>query len=285
MPAVSQNFPAERIIGADILQRLPRRAHDSHKGDFGSVGVLGGAAGMLGAVLLASRAALHLGAGRVYASCIDGGIAIDLSQAEIMSAAPAALLAKRLSVLAVGPGMGRSAAAIGWLDAALRAPTPLVLDADALTLLAESPALRQLSQQRVAPTLLTPHPGEAARLLGGDAASIQRDRLGAAQRIAREYRAALVLKGAHSVCVAPDGDWRVNPTGNPGLASAGMGDVLTGMLAALLAQGVPGFEALQLATYLHGAAADALVANGTGPVGLTASEVLLEARRVLNRRA
>jgi NAD(P)H-hydrate repair Nnr-like enzyme with NAD(P)H-hydrate dehydratase domain len=121
--------------------------------------------------------------------------------------------------------------------------------------------------------------------LNCDSAAIQRDRPAAAQQLARHYQAWVVLKGAGSICAAPDGSWRINPTGNPGMSSAGMGDVLSGMLAALLAQGMAPFEALQLAVYLHGAAADALVARGVGPVGLTAGEVLREARALLNQTA
>ena len=163
-------------------------------------------------------------------------------------------------------------------------PVILVLDADALNLLAESPSLKELAQNRTRPTLLTPHPGEAARLLGCDTRTLQRDRPAAALQLVEKYCAWVVLKGAGSICATPDKEWRINATGNPGLSSAGMGDVLAGMLAALLAQGLAPFVALQLAVYLHGAAADSLLEQGMGPVGLTASEVTLEARRLLNQR-
>lgn len=186
-------------------------------------------------------------------------------------------------VLAVGPGLGRSEQAKHWLSAALQSSVTLVVDADALNLLAESSHLKNLMQLRASPTVLTPHPGEAARLLGCDARTLQLDRPAAALKLVEQYHAWVVLKGAGSICAAPDGAWRVNPTGNPGLSSAGMGDVLTGMVAALLAQGATPFAALQLAVYLHGAAADSLLAQGLGPVGLTASEVLIEARRLFNQ--
>jgi hydroxyethylthiazole kinase-like uncharacterized protein yjeF len=139
-----------------------------------------------------------------------------------------------------------------------------------------------LAAGRKAATLLTPHPGEAARLLGTDTRAIQADRLGAALELARRFKADVVLKGAGSVCAAADGGWAINTTGNPGLASAGTGDVLAGIAGALLCQGLDGTRALRYAVCLHGAAADALVARGVGPVGLTASELLPEARRLLN---
>lgn len=281
----TERFPDNRLIRKNILDKLPARAHDSHKGDFGSVGILGGAPGMTGAVLLAARAALHLGAGKVYAASLGSNVTIDFMQPEIMLLGPSQLLDTALTVLAAGPGLGRSERAGQLLEIALQSLAALVLDADALNLLAESPSLKKRVQNRTRPTLLTPHPGEAARLLGCDTGTIQRDRPAAALQLVEEYRAWVVLKGAGSICAAPGKEWRINATGNPGLSSAGMGDVLTGMVAALLAQGMAPFAALQLAVYLHGAAADALMQSGIGPVGLSASEVMLEARRLLNQRA
>lgn len=280
----ANRFQNDKLIKKNILGNLPPRTRDSHKGDFGSVGILGGAPGMSGAVLLAARAALHLGAGKVYAASLCRSITLDFMQPEIMLLSPAKLLDAPLTVLAVGPGLGRSEQAGQLLQIALQSPAILILDADALNLLAESPSLKELAQKRNLPTLLTPHPGEAARLLGSDTRTIQRDRPAAALQLVEKYRAWVVLKGADSICAAPDKEWSVNATGNPGLSSAGMGDVLTGMLAAVLAQGVAPFAALQLAVYLHGAAADNLLQQGMGPVGLTASEVTLEARRLLNQR-
>jgi hydroxyethylthiazole kinase-like uncharacterized protein yjeF len=133
-----------------------------------------------------------------------------------------------------------------------------------------------------APTFITPHPAEAARLLGCTTADIQADRLAAAQELAQRFHSNVVLKGCGSIIVTPEGRWFINTTGNPGLATAGSGDVLTGMLAALLAQGWPALEAMLCAVHLHGAAADACVAGGRGPVGLTAGEIIAPARRILN---
>jgi len=161
---------------------------------------------------------------------------------------------------------------------------PALFDADALNAIAFDEGLqRSLREARKGETILTPHPAEAARLLGTQTARVQEDRLAAAQEIARRFRAHVVLKGAGSICAAPDGSWSVNGTGNPGLATAGSGDVLAGIIGALLAQGLEAWRALQYGVCVHGAAADAGVACGAGPVGLTASEIAREARAVLNR--
>lgn len=257
----------------------PRRKN-THKGDHGAVAVIGGARGMTGAALLAGRAALALGAGRVYVGLAEP-VAVDFLQPELMLRSPENALSPA-SVVAIGPGLGRSLAAHDPLLAALDADKPLILDADALNLVAESPLLRRRLSERRAATLLTPHPGEAARLLETDSQTIQSDRLAAAKTIARRFRAHVVLKGCGSIIVTPDGEWFINTSGNAGLASAGSGDVLTGMLAALLAQGWPPLPALQAAVHLHGLAAERLAAEGTGPVGLTASELIPTARRLLN---
>ena len=161
---------------------------------------------------------------------------------------------------------------------------PLVLDADALNLLAQEPILRRAIARRTVPTVLTPHPAEAARMLGVTPNEVQANRIGFALLLAGRLRCEVVLKGVGSVCASPDGRWSINTTGNPGLASAGQGDVLTGMVAALIAQGSSAADALRAAVHLHGAAADSLVAEGIGPAGLTASEVIDRARAILNQR-
>jgi hydroxyethylthiazole kinase-like uncharacterized protein yjeF len=170
------------------------------------------------------------------------------------------------------------------LEAALELPLPLVLDADALNLTAASAALARKLRARAAPSLLTPHPAEAARLLAVTTSQVQDDRVGAALKLAATLNSLVVLKGAGSICAAPDGSWRINTSGNPGMASAGMGDVLTGMIAALLSQGAAPQAALLAGVYLHGAAADHAVAGGAGPAGLTASETIEAARALLNQR-
>lgn len=263
----------------------PPRRRNSHKGSNGSIGILGGDTAMVGAALLAARAALLIGAGRVYAGLLaDHAPAVDPAQPELMLRDDKTLLdLDHLTALVVGPGLGRSGHAEAALTRALLCPAPLLLDADALVLLAESPALRQaLAERQSDNTLLTPHPGEAAALLACRVGEVQTDRVTNALRIAQEYQAMTLLKGAGTVIALPDGQWFINASGNPGLGSAGMGDTLAGIIGGLAAQGMGLEQAALLGTYLHGAAADALVAEGSGPFGLTASEVALTARKLLN---
>ncbi|WP_459950938.1 NAD(P)H-hydrate dehydratase [Denitratisoma sp. agr-D3] len=260
---------------------LPQRRRNSHKGSYGSVGIVGGAAGMAGAALLAGTAALKLGAGRVYVGMLER-LALSDRQPELMLR-PAREAIELATALAVGPGLGGSAEAVELLRLAIAANKPLLLDADGLNLLAAHPAWHRPLAQRRAPTLLTPHPLEAARLLAQNVAAVQADRVAATRLLARRFQAHVVLKGAGSVIAHPDGRWAVNASGNPGLASAGSGDVLSGMAAALLAQGVPGGEALALAVHLHGLAADRCVADGQGSLGLTASELPDAARAQINQ--
>jgi hydroxyethylthiazole kinase-like uncharacterized protein yjeF len=184
--------------------------------------------------------------------------------------------------LVIGPGMGDSVDAIRLVVKALDSDSPLVLDADALNLIGASPDLQARLAQRSAPSVLTPHPLEAARMLGMTASSVQADRLEAARDLASRMNAIVILKGSGTVIARPDGDVAINPTGNAGLATAGSGDVLAGICGALLAQGWPGWEAAAASTWLHGAAADALVEEGIGPIGLTAGELPAAVRKVLN---
>ena len=278
--------PHGRLIGGEIVAAaFNPRPRNSHKGNYGSVGIVGGDLGMAGAALLAGRAALKLGAGRVYAGLLARGAPpFDAEQPELMlRSADEVLKLEHLSCLAVGPGMGQLPDAAFYLDWALESSLPLVLDADALNLAAADAPMAAKLGSRKARTVLTPHPAEAARLLGTSTREVQDDRVSAATALAAKLNSLVVLKGAGSICAAPDGTWHVNTTGNPGMASAGMGDVLTGMIAALLAQGVEAGTALLAAVHLHGAAADELVGRGIGPVGLTASEVIDAARALANR--
>jgi len=209
---------------------------------------------------------------------------IDYAQPELMLRKPKALFERGLvSALVAGPGMGRADAAKKMLRAALEASVPLVLDADALNLIAASRSLAARLAKRAAPTLMTPHPAEAARLLGEETKQVQADRVASARMIAQRSHSYVVLKGNGSVVAAPDGRFWINTSGNPGMASAGMGDALSGMIAALIAQGAEPLQALLAGVHLHGAAADELVAAGTGPTGITASEVIDSARTLLNR--
>jgi hydroxyethylthiazole kinase-like uncharacterized protein yjeF len=266
---------------------LTPRARNSHKGSFGTAGVVGGAPGMLGAALLAARAALHLGAGRVRLGLLDERAPpFDAGQPELMLAPAGEVIAGEASALACGPGLGRSDDARRLLDAACARELPLLLDADALNLLAADNEAQARLAARRAPTLVTPHPAEAARLLACSVAEVQADRLASASAIAVRLRAWVALKGCGTVIAGPDGEAGgtfINTSGNPGLATAGSGDVLSGLAVALLAQGWPARDALLAAVHVHGAAADALAAQGCGPVGLTAGELCGAARCVFNR--
>ena len=277
-----------RLTWSGMAKSLPavlrRDRQDVHKGTFGTLGIAGGARGMVGAVLLAGRGALACGPGKVQVGFLaDDAPAVDSGAPELMLRAGAAAL-EGADALVVGPGLGRTDAARDLLRAALCRSVPLVLDADALNLGAADAALRDAIAARTAATLLTPHPAEAARLLGLHTDDVQRDRLGTALELAQRFHAHVVVKGAGSVLAHPGGDFAINASGNPALASGGTGDVLAGMLGALLAQGIEARDALRIAVCAHGAAADALVAQGIGPIGLRASELAPAVRDLLNAR-
>jgi hydroxyethylthiazole kinase-like uncharacterized protein yjeF len=298
---MSKRIPV--ISQKQVSAFLKPRPRDSHKGQFGTVLVIGGASGMLGAALLAARAALKLGAGCVHVGLLaEDAPLVDMVQPELMLHKAAELLRPHThphpnlpperegtnvrsmfnSVLAIGCGMGASIAAQKLLHDALRLDSALVLDADALNLLARHPDLQDDLRTRKAATVITPHPGEAARLLGMTTAEVQAARTEAAQQLAEKLHCSVALKGADSVCVTRDGKTYLNQTGNPGMSAPGMGDVLTGMIAAFIAQGLDAEQALLLAVHLHGAAGDALAKKGVG-VGMTATELTEWARWLINQ--
>ena len=237
---------------------------------------------MTGAALLAGRAALKLGAGRVYVGLLDESIAIDFQNVELMLRHPDDAFGQDLDAIVVGPGLGQGERAETLVGAALASDLPCVVDADALNLISENEDLRHACARRSADTILTPHPAEAARLLALNTADVQIDRVKAARILAENLKAHVVLKGAGSILAARDGHWFINASGNAGMASAGMGDVLAGILGALLAQRYSGETALVLGVHLHGLAADQLVQAGIGPVGITANETIDAARRCWN---
>jgi len=267
----------------DFAGRLKPRRRNSHKGSFGGVGIVGGGKSMSGATLLAGRTALKLGAGRVYLGLLDpDGPSVDLVQPELMIRRIDTLFQADLQALVCGPGLGTAGSAADCVEQALKCPLPLVLDADALNILASDGRLEGNLYNRVAPAILTPHPAEAGRLLGCSTREVQHDRIAAAREMAARYGCPVALKGCGTIVAGPDGRWWINTTGNPGMATAGMGDVLSGMIATLLAQQWPAEQALLAAVHLHGAAADRLVADGIGPIGLTAGEVIDSARCLVN---
>lgn len=281
-----------------FASHFPARAFASHKGTFGSLAVVGGDTGMCGAPILAARAALHTGAGKVHAVFVgDGAPAYDPPYPELMLHPPGSFAFDAMDALAIGCGMGRGPNGVSALAKALACNAALLIDADALNLIAGNTALADALATRGADRVdgdrdggdeprrcvLTPHPLEAARLIGCDAAQIQRDRLGSARALASRFGAVVVLKGAGTVIASPDGRAAVNPTGNAGLATGGTGDVLGGIVGALLAERLPSYEAALAGVYLHGWAADTLTAAGDGPAGLAAGELAPVVRRLLNR--
>jgi len=278
------NKEIQTLTQKQVIASFPKRPRDSHKGLFGTVAIIGGDTGMIGAPLLAARAALKLGAGCVHAGLLAENVpGVDMLQPELMlHSASAALQLSGVDVFAIGCGLGTSISAQKILYEALMRNTALVIDADALNLLARQPDLQDDLRSRKAVSVLTPHPGEAARLLECDIKEIQAYRTAAVRELAQKFKCAVVLKGAGSLCATHPGKIYLNNTGNPGMSSAGMGDVLTGMIAAFISQGMNADDAMLLAVHLHGAAGDALVQQGIS-IGMTASDVTEWARWLLNQ--
>jgi hydroxyethylthiazole kinase-like uncharacterized protein yjeF len=263
------------------------RDRDAHKGDFGHLLVIAGSLGKAGAAVMAAKGALRSGAGLVSvatpiglvpiiqqqvfeAMCIPAGESIDGtlgigSEKELLNASGT------MSACAVGPGLTTHYETVQVVkDLIQRITVPMVIDADGVNALAGNPGILLKAK---APVVLTPHPGEMARLLGVSAADIQRDRINVAQGFAEEYGVTLVLKGAGTVIATPQGDVFINSTGNPGMATGGAGDVLTGMIGSMLAQGYGPTRAACLAVYLHGLAGD-LAAGEKGEAGMIAGDVI-----------
>ena len=263
-----------------------KRDPAGHKGTFGSTAIVGGASSMVGATVLAARTALQSGSGRVYVGLTQqaSGFTLDILQPELMWRDVPSLiaLAPQITAWAVGCGLGDSAYALHCLKSVFtaRGQQPLVIDADALNALARGDVSNTWG---AGPVVLTPHPTEASRLLKTDTASVQADRVTAAKQLATTYGAWVVLKGQHTLVCNPIGHCQVNLTGNVGLATAGAGDVLTGLLTSLLAQGFAPEVAVPAAVWLHGSAADRLARAHGGPIGLTASELIGEIRSLRNK--
>lgn len=260
---------------------LKPRPEDSHKGSYGRIAIIGGAQGMSGAPVLAARAALFSGAGLCYAIYLKNPPVYDPVSPEIMFRA-AHQFDFATDVIVTGPGLGKSAAARDMMIKTIEARAPIVLDADALNILSENQAIAQTLSERDSPTIITPHPLEAARLLKTTSDTIQANRPEAARELALRFKAIAVLKGSGTVIAAPDGKTVINPTGNPALATAGTGDVLSGITGALIAQGWPAWEATLAAVWLHGKAADTLTLRRHGPIGTVAGELAPEVRLQLN---
>lgn len=274
----------ESLVPTTELPRLPPRPSASHKGTYGHVLVIGGSEGMSGAAVLAGCAALRGGAGLVTVACPRNILAsvatyepsyltLPLPHDDIGRIAAESLpilVARTANVLAIGPGCGPSIALAQVLAGLLtQRREPMVVDADALNVLVDQ---QDLLTRRLGTTVLTPHPGEFARLCGTDTATIQADRQGFAPRFAQAHRCLVVLKG-HETLITDGHRLAVNGTGNPGMATGGSGDVLTGLLAALLAQGMEPFDAARLAVHVHGLAGD-LAADAGCQASLIATDLL-----------
>lgn len=263
------------------------RHHNSHKGSYGRVFVVAGSKGMAGAGLLSSNAALRSGAGIVELAVpmcllntvsgkvpelitkelsedINGCICSKSSESIIKSAMNA-------SVLLMGPGLGLSEGVGDAVFDAIRAyENPIIIDADGLNNLSRDPSILQ---ERAGETIITPHPGEMARLIGISTKEVQQDRIGLAERFASRYKVIVVLKGFRTIIATPWGETWINPTGNPGMATAGSGDVLAGIIAGLIAQGLKAFEAAICGTFIHGASGDRAAEN-LGQWGMTATDII-----------
>ena len=281
-PAVYERIEpaATRMAFTQQLSLLTPRKRSSHKGDFGHVLIVGGNFGMSGAVRLAGEAALRSGAGLVsIATRQDHAAMISSSRPELMchgieTGEVLKDLSARASVIAIGPGLGQDEWAQELLAMAVARNLPLIVDADALNLLAQI----EMQRQR---WILTPHPGEAARLLGQTAAAVNADRFAALDQLVEKYSATVVLKGAGTLVQSPNALPAICGGGNPALASGGMGDVLTGIIAGLIAQGLEMVDACQLAVCLHRRAAD-LATRGIGERGLLATDLMSPIRRLMN---
>lgn len=272
-----------QTVDASWVNRLlPRRPAQAHKGYFGHVLVVGGDHGYGGAAIMAAQAAARSGAGLVSLYTRQEHIAAMLSrQPEVMANHQhfTAML-DRATVVLAGPGLGPDSWGKALLAQLLVCDKPQLLDADALNYLATLSAAEQ-QQLRHASRVLTPHPGEAARLLGCSTAAIEHDRVAAAQQLQQQFGGAVLLKGRHSLIAGPKQQLAKLDCGNPGMASGGMGDVLSGIIAALLAQGLSSFDAAALGGWLHSRAADLLAAE-RGERGMLATDILAPLQKLLN---
>ena len=270
---------AERLHLSSLSALIAPRAADAHKGDFGHVMVIGGDTGYGGAALMAAESAARSGAGLVSVATRPEHIPAILSRRPevmacgVVSGQELEPLLARPTVLVVGPGLGRSPWSEQMLQQAVKSGLPLVLDADALNILAEGRVVPAAGYQQHSPWLLTPHPAEAARLLGITTAEVQSDRFAAVRALASRYNASVILKGAGSLVASVDGVIGVVTDGNPGMATGGMGDVLSGILGALVAQSLSLPDAARLGAVIHACAAD-LAADDLGQRSLLATDLI-----------
>lgn len=262
-----------------------RKTGNTHKGTFGTIGIIGSAEGMSGAIVLAGKSALKAGCGKVFLGFAQSQLPLPFidSAPELMLKTASALVDRQdISAWAIGCGLGLSANSENILLNILAQRDenqPYVFDADALVLMAKLKSQISLNQHCV----LTPHPKEAAILLDCTLSDIQNNRVQAAKEVVKLYHCWAIIKGQNTVITSPKGEITINTTGNSGLSTAGSGDVLTGIMGSFLAQGMAMSDAVKSAVWIHGIAADILVEKGIGPIGLTASELINTVRDVRNQ--
>ncbi|MDY6856645.1 MAG: NAD(P)H-hydrate dehydratase [Thermodesulfobacteriota bacterium] len=289
-----ENIQDHLIVGNELRSLIQPRQPDSHKGDFGHLLVLAGSMGKTGAAVLTSLGAMRAGVGLVTLGIPESlNHIMESKLTEVMTEplieyAPGFLgikafekimeLTKDKNALALGPGLSTKEETAGLIASIIKETTiPIVIDADGINALAKN---KDSIKEAKAPVVLTPHPGEMARLTGNTVAEIQNNRIEVSRSFAKEYVAYIVLKGFRTVITDPNGDVYINPTGNPGMATAGMGDVLTGMISSFIAQGLDITDAAKLAVFSHGLAGDTIVYE-RGEVGLLASDVIEKVPSVL----
>ena len=273
--------PTAELLNWDhVRPMLPRRARDTHKGSYGHVLVVGGDYGMGGAIRMAAEAAARVGAGLVTVATrpehvpIVSGSRPELMCHQVGEAADLEPLLKRANVIVVGPGLGKSDWAKALLECLLKSDLPKVLDADSLNLLSQAP-------QRADDWVLTPHPGEASRLLDISCPEIQADRFKAVAAVQKRYGGVVALKGTGTLIQGEKTTIRICPAGNPGMASGGMGDILSGVIGGLLAQGLTPLAAAEAGVFVHSVAADRAAEEG-GERGLLATDLLPYLRTLVN---
>lgn len=282
MPQTKHLFPEPTPLHAETLPHLPARTTSAHKGQFGHVLLIGGDRGFGGAITLSAQAALRCGAGLVSLATRPEHVPAALTRLpEVMALGVSSAnqlmdVLAHASVLVVGPGLGQAAWGRSLLSAAVQVKMPQVWDADALNLLSNA------DFKLTSGSVITPHPGEAARLLGISTSQVQGDRPAAARALVKKYSVACVLKGAGSLISDVDGRLALCDHGHPAMATAGLGDVLAGVIGALLAQGMSAFDAACLAVWLHARAGEQ---QGSMGRGLAASDLIPVIRQLLEEQA
>ncbi|MGI6734561.1 MAG: NAD(P)H-hydrate dehydratase [Anaerovoracaceae bacterium] len=255
---------------------IKKRDKELHKGDCGKVLIIAGCVGMAGAAILSARGALRSGAGLVRVSVPEQLfpiLQVGVPEATCVSRSLPPERLEEHQALVIGPGLGDELSNVPLIESVLKSNCPvIVLDADGLNLLARNDGLKEAAKSAAGRLIITPHPGEAARLLGCSAAEINADRVGSAGRLAEQTGAVTVLKGAGTLVATPNRQTYINTTGNPGMATGGSGDVLSGIIGALAGQGLSCFEAAACGVYIHGFAGD-IAAKALGEYGVVASDI------------